>query len=76
MNFYRIYKKEELSNVPWGLFVQSVRWNLAASEFILEYVHEPADKTGVLTRDEAAAYTKNEAWETYEPFASLNNGEG
>ena len=76
MNFYRIYKKEELSSVPWGLFVQSVRWNLAASEFILEYVQEPADKTGVLTRDEAAAYTKNDAWETYEPWTSWDNGEG
>ena len=75
MNWYRIYQKSELPEVPWHLFVQSVRWNLAASEFILEYVNEPEDKTGVLSRDEAATYTKNEEWETYEPWASLNNGE-
>ena len=74
MKWYRIYQKSELANVPWHLFVQSVRWNLAATEFILEYVDEPADKTGVLTRDEAAAYTKNSEWETYEPWASLTDG--
>lgn len=75
MNWYRIYQKSELPEVPWHLFVQSVRWNLAATEFILEYVHEPADKTGVMTRNEAAAYTKNSQWETYEPWASLSNGQ-
>lgn len=75
MNWYRIYQKSELPEVPWHLFVQSVRWNLAATEFILEYVDEPADKTGVMTRDEAAAYTKNSEWETYEPWASLSNGQ-
>ena len=76
MNWYRIYQKSELPEVPWHLFVQSVRWNLAASEFILEYVNEPEDKTGVLSRDEAATYTKNSDWETYEPWIPLNNGEG
>lgn len=76
MNWYRIYQKSELPEVPWHLFVQSVRWNLAATEFILEYVDEPADKTGVMTRNEAAAYTKNSDWETYEPWIPLNNGEG
>ena len=75
MNWYRIYQKSELPEVPWHLFVQRVRWNLAATEFILEYVDEPADKTGVMTRDEAAAYTKNSEWETYEPWASLSNGQ-
>lgn len=75
MNWYRIYQKSELPEVPWHLFVQSVRWNLAATEFILEYINEPADKTGVLSRDAAAAYTKNSDWETYEPWISLNNGE-
>lgn len=73
MNWYRIYQTHELSSVQWQLFKQSVRWNLAATEFILEYVDEPADKTGVMTRDEAAAYTKNPEWETYEPWANLNN---
>jgi len=75
MNWYKIYKKEELVNVPWHLFMQNVRWNLAATEFILEYVNEPIDKTDVLSRDEAAAYTKNTDWETYEPWATLNNNE-
>jgi len=68
MNWYRIYLKEELSNVPWNLFVQSVRWNLACTEFILEYNVEPEDKTGVLTRDEAAAYTKTDEWQNNNPF--------
>ena len=76
MNWYKIYLKEELSNVPWNLFVQSVRWNLACTEFILEYNVEPEDKTGVLTRDEAAAYTKTTEWDNGEPWASLYNGEG
>lgn len=75
MNWYKIYKKEDLVSVPWHLFVQSVRWNLAATEFILEYVNEPLDKTGVMDRDEAAMYTKNPDWETYEPWANLNNHE-
>ena len=75
MNWYRIYQKNELANVPWHLFVQSIRWNIAATEFILEYVNEPADKTGVLSRDEAAAYTKTEQWDNGEPWATLNNGE-
>ena len=75
MNWYRIYQTYELSAVQWQLFKQSVRWNLAATEFILEYVDEPADKTGVMTRDEAAAYTKNSEWETYEPWASLSDGQ-
>jgi hypothetical protein len=56
--------------------VQSVRWNLACTEFILEYNVEPEDKTGVLTRDEAAAYTKTTEWDNGEPWASLYNGEG
>lgn len=75
MNWYHIYQTYELSAVPWQLFKQSVRWNLAATEFILEYINEPADKTGVLSRDAAAAYTKNSDWETYEPWMPLNNGE-
>ncbi len=76
MNWYKIYQKHELSNVPWNLFVQSVRWNLACTEFILEYNLEPEDKTGVLTRDEAAAYTKTSDWDNGEPWASMYNGEG
>ena len=75
MNWYKIYHKHELSNVPWNLFVQSVRWNLACTEFILEYNVEPEDKTGVLTRDEAAAYTKTSDWDNGEPWASMYNGE-
>ena len=75
MNWYKIYQKHELSNVPWNLFVQSVRWNLACTEFILEYNVEPEDKTGVLTRDEAAAYTKTSDWDNGEPWASMYNGE-
>jgi hypothetical protein len=76
MNWYKIYLKEELSNVPWNLFAQSIRWNLACTEFVLEYNHEPTDKTGVLTRDEAAEYTKTTDWDNGEPWASLYNGEG
>lgn len=74
MKWYHIYLKNELSDVPWHLFVQSVRWNLACTEFILEYNLEPEDKTGVLTRDQAAAYTKTIEWDNGQPWASLNNG--
>lgn len=76
MNWYHVYHKDQLPNVPWNLYQQFVRWNLAATEFILEYKHEPADKTGVLTRDEAAAYTKNTDWEVYDIYPNVNNGEG
>jgi len=47
----------------------------AATEFILEYVEEPADKTGVMSRDEAAAYTKNAKWETGEPLGLNSSGQ-
>lgn len=76
MNWYHLYQRSELAMVPWELFKQTIRWNLAATEFILEYVNEPADKTGVMTRDEAAAYTKTSLWDDGEPWASLSNGEG
>lgn len=77
MKWYRVYQINELPTVPWALFVQSVRWNLAATEFILEYWQEPADKTGVLTRDEAAAYTKTTEWDTYDDLVNLEpDGEG
>jgi len=75
MKWYRIYQVNELPTVPWNLFVQSVRWNLAATEFILEYYKEPADKTGVLNRDEAAAYTKTTDWDLYQSYEELMNGE-
>jgi hypothetical protein len=65
--WYHLYTLEELSTVPWLLFRQTVLWNLAGTEFILEYKEEPADKTGVLTRDEAAELSKTDAWQNNDP---------
>ena len=60
--WYHLYNLAELPSVPWNLFKQTLIWNLAGTEFILEYKEEPADKTGVLTRDEAALLSKSEDW--------------
>ena len=60
--WYHLYTLAELPSVPWNLFKQTLLWNLAGTEFILEYKEEPADKTGVLTRDEAALLSKSEDW--------------
>jgi hypothetical protein len=60
--WYHLYTLAELPTVPWNLFKQTLIWNLAGTEFILEYKEEPADKTGVLTRDEAALLSKSEDW--------------
>jgi hypothetical protein len=60
--WYHLYSLAELPSVPWNLFKQTLIWNLAGTEFILEYKEEPADKTGVLTRDEAAILSKSEDW--------------
>jgi hypothetical protein len=60
--WYHLYTLAELPSVPWNLFKQTLIWNLAGTEFILEYKEEPADKTGVLTRDEAALLSKSEEW--------------
>ena len=60
--WYHLYTLAELPSVPWNLFKQTLIWNLAGTEFILEYKEEPADKTGVLTRDEAALLSKSEDW--------------
>ena len=60
--WYHLYTLAELPSVPWNLFKQTLIWNLAGTEFILEYKEEPADKTGVLTRDEAAILSKSEEW--------------
>ena len=76
MKWYRIYQRGELTSVPWELFRQQVRWNLAATEFILEYVEEPADKTGAMNRDDAATYTKNAQWEMGEPLGLNSSVEG
>jgi len=76
MNWYHIYNNSELSSVNWLKFKQFIRWNLTGTEFCLEYIEEPEDKTGVLTRDEAAAYTKTSDWDNGEPWASMYNGEG
>jgi hypothetical protein len=65
--WYHLYTLEELPNVPWLLFRQTVLWNLAGTEFILEYKEEPADKTGVLTREEAAALSKTDEWQNNDP---------
>jgi hypothetical protein len=61
--WYHIYKTNELSTIDWLKFKQQIRWNLNATEFILEYISEPEDKTGVLTQEEARVYTKTEDWE-------------
>ena len=60
--WYHLYTLAELPSVAWPLFKQTLIWNLAGTEFILEYKEEPADKTGVLTRDEAALLSKSEDW--------------
>ena len=60
--WYHLYSLAELPSVPWNLFKQTLIWNLAGTEFILEYKEEPADKTGVLNRDEAAVLSKSEEW--------------
>jgi hypothetical protein len=65
--WYHLYNLEELPSVPWLLFRQTVLWNLAGTEFILEYKQEPSDKTGVLTRDEAAALSKTDEWQNNDP---------
>jgi len=70
--WYHLYTLDELPSVPWLLFRQTVLWNLAGTEFILEYKQEPADKTCVLTRDEAAELSKTDAWQNNDP----NLGEG
>lgn len=67
-NWYHIYQTAELSNVQWLKFKQFIKWNLTGTEFCLEYIEEPVDKTGVLTRDEAAAYTKTDEWQNNDPF--------
>lgn len=61
--WYHIYNVAELSTVNWLQFKQYIKWNLSGTEFCLEYINEPADKTNVLTRDEAAEYTKTAEWE-------------
>jgi hypothetical protein len=61
--WYHFYTLAELPSVPWHLFKQTLLWNLAGTEFMLEYKEEPADKTGVLTRDEAAALSKTDEWQ-------------
>ena len=61
--WYHIYNVTELSTVNWLQFKQYIKWNSAGTEFCLEYINEPVDKTGVLTRDEAAEYTKTAEWE-------------
>jgi len=69
MNYwYHLYTLAELPSVPWPLFRQTVLWNLAGTEFILEYKAEPADKTGVLTRDAAAALSKTDEWQNNDPY--------
>jgi hypothetical protein len=60
--WYHLYTLAELPSVAWPLFKQTLIWNLAGTEFILEYKEEPADKTGVLTRDDAAILSKSEDW--------------
>ena len=60
--WYHLYTLAELPSVAWPLFKQTLIWNLAGTESILEYKEEPADKTGVLTRDEAALLSKSEDW--------------
>jgi hypothetical protein len=60
--WYHLYTLTELPSVAWPLFKQTLIWNLAGTEFILEYKEEPADKTGVLTRDDAAILSKSEDW--------------
>jgi hypothetical protein len=60
--WYHLYTLAELPSVAWPLFKQTLIWNLAGTEFILEYKEEPADKTCVLTRDEAAILSKSEEW--------------
>jgi hypothetical protein len=69
MNYwYHLYTLTELPSVAWPLFKQTLLWNLAGTEFILEYKEEPTDKTGVLTRDEAAALSKTDEWQNNDPF--------
>jgi len=60
--WYHLYTLAELPSVAWPLFKQTLIWNLAGTEFILEYKEEPADKTSVLTRDDAAILSKSEDW--------------
>lgn len=73
--WYHLYTLAELPSVPWLLFRQTVLWNLAGTEFVLEYKEEPADKTGVLTREQAAAYTSTSDWDNGEPWVSMYNGQ-
>jgi hypothetical protein len=68
MKWFHLYQLEDLSSVNWLQFTQTVLWNIAGTEFVLEYKEEPADKTGVMTRDEAAAYTKTSDWDNGEPW--------
>jgi hypothetical protein len=69
MNYwYHLYTLSELPTISWPLFKQTLLWNLAGTEFILEYKEEPVDKTNVLTRDEAAALSKTDEWQNNNPF--------
>lgn len=59
---YKVYPANEFDNIDKSKVSNHIRWNLANTEFIVEFIEPPHGNTIVLTHDEAKSLMQTEAW--------------
>lgn len=59
---YKIYPASSYNNLDLSKFTSNVVWNLANTEFIVEFIEQPHGNVSTLTHEEAIAITNGLDW--------------
>ena len=59
---YKIYSASSYNNLDLSEFTSNVVWNLANTEFIVEFIEQPHGNVSTLTHEEARAITSGLDW--------------
>ena len=59
---YKIYPSASINTIDTSNVTSNIRWNIANTEFIVEFLTPPHGNTVTLTHDEAAILMQNENW--------------
>jgi len=63
---YKIYNASEYDNLDLTLFYESIKWNLAETQFMVEFKQPPHGNTVTLTQEEARAIITGPEWRNTE----------
>ena len=59
---YKVYPSASINTIDASKVTTNIRWNLANTEFIVEFIEPPHGNTTTLSLDEARKLMQTEDW--------------